>query len=179
MSYDFPGQIPEDVRKTIKVADPVDETVPLLPMVAWGDALATSTFANDNMRRSLFTGDTEIKEYKAYCDFVGRLNAILRGRETQPLVALYYPIRQLQREYIPTATPLDIKSQSQLAQRLVASFDAIGTAPYRGTLHLPNTPSTLCILNPQTGDIRNVEPASEVALELDANESVIVWGECE
>jgi hypothetical protein len=64
--------------------------------------------------------------HKEYCDYVGRLNAVLREATPIRSVLLYYPIADLQREYKPTAEPLNIKTQSQRMQEIIQSFDRIG-----------------------------------------------------
>ncbi|MDR2706321.1 MAG: hypothetical protein LBC02_11140 [Planctomycetaceae bacterium] len=64
--------------------------------------------------------------HKEYGDYVGRLNAVLREAKPIRSVLLYYPITDLQREYKPTAEPLNIKTQSQRMQEIIRSFDRIG-----------------------------------------------------
>lgn len=58
------GQIPEDVRKRVKVVDPIDPDVKLLPRVPWCYDMAQryqERFGEDLIpqRRSLFVGDTD------------------------------------------------------------------------------------------------------------------------
>jgi hypothetical protein len=58
------GQIPEDVRKRVKVVDPIDPDVKLLPRVPWCYDMAEryqERFGEDLLpqRRSLFVGDTD------------------------------------------------------------------------------------------------------------------------
>jgi len=65
--------------------------------------------------------------YRQYCDFVGRLNAVLRDAEPYRPVLLYYPIETLQEEYIPTAEPFSLQTQSATARKAVTSFDRLGT----------------------------------------------------
>ena len=62
------------------------------------------------------------EEYKAFCDFVGRLNAILREAEAVHNVLLYYPIYDLWAEYKPVTEVFSVESQSLRAQKIVASF---------------------------------------------------------
>jgi len=64
--------------------------------------------------------------YRQYCDFVGRLNAVLRYAEPYRPVLLYYPIETLQEEYIPTAEPFSLQTQSAAARKAVASFERLG-----------------------------------------------------
>lgn len=71
-------------------------------------------------------GDRSADEYRQYCDFVGRLNAILKPATADPQVLLYYPIYDLWAEYLPIAEPLRLDSQSPRAQQLVQSFMRLG-----------------------------------------------------
>jgi hypothetical protein len=64
--------------------------------------------------------------HKEYCNYIGRLNAVLREAKPIRSVLLYYPITDLQREYKPTAEPLNIKTQSQRMREIIQSFDRIG-----------------------------------------------------
>jgi hypothetical protein len=64
--------------------------------------------------------------HKQYCDYVGRLNAILRDAAPVHSALLYYPITDVQREYKPTAEPLSLKLQSQRLQEIIQSFDRLG-----------------------------------------------------
>jgi hypothetical protein len=68
------------------------------------------------------------QDYRAYCDYVGRLNAILKPARLESKVLLYYPIYDLWAEYLPVAGLLRMESQSPRAQRLVASFLRLGQA---------------------------------------------------
>ncbi|MFH1264484.1 MAG: hypothetical protein ABIK89_02065, partial [Planctomycetota bacterium] len=71
-------------------------------------------------------GDRSPEEYRAYCDYVGRLNAILKPARFDRKVLLYYPIHDLWEEYLPVAEPLRLDSQSPRAQRIVGSFMRLG-----------------------------------------------------
>ena len=71
-------------------------------------------------------GDRSVEDYRDYCDFVGRLNAVLKDATPQPEVLLYYPIYDLWAEYVPVAEPLKLESQSPAAQQLVASTLRLG-----------------------------------------------------
>ncbi|MDR3197336.1 MAG: hypothetical protein LBU34_05650 [Planctomycetaceae bacterium] len=75
---------------------------------------------------ALYYGITGTEIHKKYCDYIGRLNAVLREAKPIRSVLLYYPITDLQREYKPTAEPLNIKTQSQRMQEIIQSFDRIG-----------------------------------------------------
>jgi len=70
--------------------------------------------------------DRSPEEYRAYCDYVGRLNAVLEPARPDPQVLLYYPISDLWAEYRPVAEPLKLGSQSPRAQRIVRSFMQLG-----------------------------------------------------
>lgn len=71
-------------------------------------------------------GDRPIDEYRRYCEFVGRLNALLKPAERETSVLLYYPVRDLWSEYHPVAEPLQIGSQSPRAQKIMQSFLKLG-----------------------------------------------------
>lgn len=70
--------------------------------------------------------DRSVEDYKAYCDYVGRPNAVLREAIPDNRVLLYYPIDDLQEEYIPRNERLNINNQSKRAQTIVRSFDHLG-----------------------------------------------------
>jgi hypothetical protein len=65
-------------------------------------------------------------DYRAYCDFVGRLNSFLRDASPAPRVLLYYPIYDLWAEYRPAAEPLTLNSQSDRMKKVVNSFMSLG-----------------------------------------------------
>lgn len=64
--------------------------------------------------------------YKGYCDYVGRLNAILREAQPAPAVLLYYPIYDLWAEYLPVAEKLTLETQSEKTRQIVGSFLRLG-----------------------------------------------------
>jgi hypothetical protein len=64
--------------------------------------------------------------HKAYCDFVGRINAIVRDAKPIRTTLLYYPIYDMQREYNPTSTPVSIKTQNEKVQQIENSFNQLG-----------------------------------------------------
>ena len=70
--------------------------------------------------------DRSVDEYHAYCDFVGRLNAILKPAQRVPDVLLYYPMYDLWPEYLPTAQQLTTASQSARLQAITTSFMQLG-----------------------------------------------------
>lgn len=65
-------------------------------------------------------------EYREYGDFVGRLNAILRNARFVHEAILFYPITDLQREYIPLAERPSLKNQPEKIQTICRSYDALG-----------------------------------------------------
>ena len=65
--------------------------------------------------------DRTPEAYRAYCDFVGRLNALLLGATPVADVLLYYPVYDLWGEYLPVAEPLTLSSQPPRAQQVVQS----------------------------------------------------------
>ena len=66
------------------------------------------------------------KDYRAYCDFVGRLNALLREARPEPSVLLYYPVYDVWGEFLPVAEKLTLDSQSQRMKTIVNSFMSLG-----------------------------------------------------
>lgn len=67
--------------------------------------------------------------FAGYCDFVGRLNSVVREARVDRNVLLYYPSYDLQREYIPTWDALnEPSSQSPATIAIRASFVAAGSA---------------------------------------------------
>ena len=79
-------------------------------------------------------GDRSADEYREYCDFVGRLNAVLIEATPIPDTLLYYPIHDLWGEYLPVAEPLQLTSQTPRAQRLVESFQRLGQTLQRSQI---------------------------------------------
>jgi len=88
---------------------------------AWQAALGVTEFTlyYDYRKRSA-------EDYKSYCDYVGRLNAVLRDAQPTCRVLLYYPIYDLWSEYLPIPGKLTVESQSHRAQMLVSSFMELG-----------------------------------------------------
>ncbi len=79
--------------------------------------------------------DRSADDYRAYCEYVGRLNAILKPARLDPDVLLYYPVRDLWAEYRPTAAPISGASQSARAQTLYNSFERLGQTLARNQVH--------------------------------------------
>jgi hypothetical protein len=100
---------------------------------AWQAALGVTEFTSyyGSIGRMVTAVEAEKKgvvdqKTRQYCDFIGRLNAILREAQPEPNVLLYYPIYDLWAEYRPVAEPLRLESQSRRAQQLVNSFRELG-----------------------------------------------------
>lgn len=71
--------------------------------------------------------DRSEEDYRAYAEYVGRLNAVLKPASLESEVLLYYPIYDLWAEYLPVGKPLDMASQSARAREIVESFNRLGT----------------------------------------------------
>ena len=80
------------------------------------------------------TEDRPAETYRAYGDYVGRLNAILKPARFDRRVLLYYPIYDLWAEYLPMAEPLRLESQSPRARQIVASFMQLGRTLQRSQI---------------------------------------------
>lgn len=76
--------------------------------------------------------DRSADDYRAYCAFVGRLNAVLKPAQPAADVLLYYPICDLWAEYKPTADRVTLESQSPKTRTLVTSFNNLGRALQKG-----------------------------------------------
>jgi hypothetical protein len=70
--------------------------------------------------------DRTADEYRAYCQFVGRLNAVLKPADYDREVLLYYPIYDLWAEYLPRGERFSLAAQSPRGQRLVNAFQHAG-----------------------------------------------------
>ena len=88
---------------------------------AWQAAFGVTEF-------TLYYGyrQREAADYRRYCEYVGRLNAILREAQFAPHVLLYYPIYDLWPEYLPVAEKLTQDSQSAKLREIVSSFLELG-----------------------------------------------------
>ncbi|MCL2744949.1 MAG: hypothetical protein FWE67_13980, partial [Planctomycetaceae bacterium] len=97
--------------------------------LSWMYAAAASQAAFGITEFTLYyrIDDRPLEQYRAYCRYVGRLNAVLREAKPVYDVLLFYPVSAMQREYRPTAEPLNIKNQSETAQMISQSFEEIGT----------------------------------------------------
>lgn len=65
-------------------------------------------------------------DYKEYCNFVGRINSLVMEADPVRKVLLYYPVYDLQREYIPTAEQISLRTQSSLTGITETSFSELG-----------------------------------------------------
>lgn len=66
--------------------------------------------------------------HRNYCDFVGRLNAVLRDAEPVRPLLLYYPIELLQEEYLPMAGTFRSDAESPRMRDAAMSLMTIGGA---------------------------------------------------
>ncbi len=82
--------------------------------------------------------------HRDYCRFVGRLNAVLRDAKPVRPVLIYYPIEELQSEFRPYAGSLtDLSKQSERAQQIVRSFNALGAG-------LSRVQTSFCVIDRDT-----------------------------
>jgi hypothetical protein len=65
-------------------------------------------------------------QYKEYCDFVGRVNSLLMDARPVRKTLFYYPVYDLQREYIPTAEKVSWRTQNERVGTLEESFRQLG-----------------------------------------------------
>ncbi|MDO5553520.1 MAG: hypothetical protein Q4G68_07140 [Planctomycetia bacterium] len=68
------------------------------------------------------------KTHKAYGDFVGRLNAVLREAEPVRPLLIYYPIEICQEEYVPVTGTLDTGKLSEKMRETAEAFRQAGAA---------------------------------------------------
>ena len=65
--------------------------------------------------------------YKSYCEYVGRINSIVRDADMVKDVLLYYPAYDLQREFIPEKEPLHNEAnQSPVMRAVIGSLRDAG-----------------------------------------------------
>ena len=92
---------------------------------AWQSAMGVTEF-------TLYYGikNTGEETHKKYCDYIGRLNAILRDAKPVYDVALYYPVAELQAEYLPIPKPMSVSEclemQSQKTKEVIENFEEAG-----------------------------------------------------
>lgn len=66
------------------------------------------------------------KTHRQYCDFVGRINSILRDAQPVRPLLLYYPIEQIQREYVPMGGHFQHNSQTKRVAEVSWAFNTLG-----------------------------------------------------
>jgi len=79
-------------------------------------------------------GKRSPEDYRSYCRFVGRLNALLRDAQLAPRVLLYYPIADIWADYRPVAEKLVLSSQPKRLQETVNAFMGLGQRLARGQI---------------------------------------------
>jgi len=115
-----------DFEQTLNGKGPVD-VQHMQAATAWQMAFGVTDF---NLYYTITYGEKypNRKEaaYREYCNFVGRINSILMKATPVRKTLLYYPIYDLQREYIPTAEKMSWRTQSELTKTVEFSFRDLG-----------------------------------------------------
>lgn len=115
-----------DLELTINGKSPVDVQY-MQASTAWQMAFGVTDFM---LYYTITYGDEypnrNEQAHREYCDFVGRVNSILMEASPVRKTLLYYPIYDLQREYIPTAEKMSWRTQSELTKTIESSFRQIG-----------------------------------------------------
>jgi hypothetical protein len=100
----------------------------MLAAAAWQMAFGVTDFA---LYYTISYGDKypyrNEEKYKEYCDFVGRINSLVMEATPVRKVLLYYPIYDLQREYIPAAEKMSRNTQSEWSKIVESSFKNLGS----------------------------------------------------
>lgn len=109
-----------DFSQTIGGQGPVS-LAQMCATAAWQAAMGVTEFTLYYNR-----GKRTAADYRAYCDYVGRLNALLREARPEPRVLLYYPIYDAWSEFLPVAEKLTVGSQSPRMKEVVNSFMSLG-----------------------------------------------------
>jgi hypothetical protein len=116
-----------DFDQTINGKQPVD-LQHMQAATAWQMALGVTDF---NLYYTPSYGKQfpyrQEAQYKEYCNFVGRVNSLLKEANPIRKTLLYYPIYDLQREFIPVAEKISWRTQNQLVATLETSFRQLGT----------------------------------------------------
>lgn len=137
---------------------PVD--LPTMEAVAgWQAAFGVTEFA---LYYNISVKDVDYRNeesHRNYCRFVGRLNAILRDAEPVRPILLYYPIEEIQEEFIPVPEKLVETTQSERAQQLKASFDILGAG-------LSRIQTSFCVIDRQTLQSLTKNPVNKEEAEL-------------
>ncbi len=74
------------------------------------------------------SGERTVEQYNQYCITVGRINALVRDAQFTRAVAVYYPIRDIQAEYIPVKDRPELKDMSETIRTVSRSWETIGHA---------------------------------------------------
>jgi hypothetical protein len=115
-----------DFEQTINGKSPVD-VQHMQASTAWQMAFGVTDFT---LYYTIAYGDKYPNRnepaHREYCDFVGRVNSILMEATPVRKTLLYYPIYDLQREYIPTAEKMSWRTQSELTKTIESSFRQSG-----------------------------------------------------
>lgn len=111
-----------------RMADPPQEV-----SVAWMNATAAWHLALGVTEFTLYYNPSRqsVEDYRQYCQFVGRANALIRDAAIRRDVLLYYPIRQMQEEYLPIAKRPTLQDMSEKLQQLQNSWNQLGEALLR------------------------------------------------
>ncbi|MDO5582093.1 MAG: hypothetical protein Q4G69_13270 [Planctomycetia bacterium] len=92
-------------------------------MASWGITEFTLYYGIDCGKEFPFRNEIS---HRQYCDFVGRINAILRPASPIRKILLYYPIELLQEEYVPMAGKFDSNRVSKRMKSIAAAFGSAG-----------------------------------------------------
>lgn len=121
-----------DFDQTINGKSPVD-VQHMQASAAWQMAFGVTDFT---LYYTIAYGDKypnrNESAYREYCNFVGRVNSILMDASPVRKTLLYYPIYDLQREYIPTADKMSWRTQSELTKTIETSFRQLGANLLKG-----------------------------------------------
>ena len=98
---------------------------------AWGVTDFTLYYAIQGGENAPYRNE---ESHKKFCEFVGRLNAILLDAKTVRPLLLYYPIETMQREFRPVAERVNDAPQSDTMNIATHSFVAIGRALMRAQI---------------------------------------------
>ncbi|MGI6401684.1 MAG: hypothetical protein ACOX0A_06200 [Thermoguttaceae bacterium] len=93
--------------------------------------------------------------HRNYCRFVGRLNAVLNDATPVRPILLYYPIEEMQEEFIPVAEKYTPQTQSEKARQIKDSFDVLGAG-------LCRVQTSFCVVDRKTLDSLTKNPKNKV-----------------
>ena len=96
--------------------------------VEWMSATAAwqATFGVTEFTLYYNTNERTPEQYNRFCDCVGRINAIVRDAQFTRDVAMFYPIRTIQEEYLPVANQPERKDMSEKVRALSQSWESLG-----------------------------------------------------